>query len=64
MNKTVNKVTVDSGNAKVTVTMTDKSQRTADAVIVTVPLGILKEGSITFDPALTTAQQDAINRTG
>ncbi len=33
-------------------------------VIVTVPLGVLKAGSITFDPPLPAAKQDAIQRIG
>lgn len=32
--------------------------------IVTVPLGVLKAGTITFDPPLPTAKQDAIERIG
>jgi monoamine oxidase len=32
----------------------------ADAVIVTLPLGILKQGNVIFDPALPQAKQDAI----
>jgi monoamine oxidase len=31
-------------------------------VVVTVPLGVLKEGDITFDPPLSSARQDAIGR--
>ena len=37
---------------------------TADAVIVTVPLGVLKAGAITFAPALPAAKQAAIHRIG
>ena len=33
-------------------------------VIVTVPLGVLKAGTITFDPPLPAAKQDAIRRIG
>ena len=36
----------------------------ADYVIVTVPLGVLKEGSITFDPPLSQAKQNAIKAAG
>lgn len=35
-----------------------------DAVIVTVPLGVLKAGSIAFDPVLPTAKTKAIERLG
>jgi monoamine oxidase len=37
---------------------------TADRVIVTVPLGVLKAGTITFDPPLPQAKRDAIERLG
>ena len=52
----------------VTVTGTDGSGVTrsfaADHVIVTVPLGVLKAGSITFSPALSSAKQEAITHAG
>ena len=34
------------------------------AAVVTVPLGVLKAGSITFAPALPDEKQDAIDRMG
>lgn len=37
---------------------------TADAVLVTVPLGVLKAGVIAFDPPLPAAKQRAIERLG
>ncbi|EHB49764.1 Polyamine oxidase [Mycolicibacterium rhodesiae JS60] len=37
---------------------------TADRVIVTVPLGVLKAGAITFDPPLPEAKRNAIERLG
>jgi monoamine oxidase len=37
---------------------------TADRVIVTVPLGVLKAGTITFDPPLPEAKRNAIERLG
>eukprot|EP00873_Tetraselmis_striata_P017813 jgi/Tetstr1/438077/TSEL_026702.t1 len=36
----------------------------ADAVLVTVPLGVLKRGAIAFDPPLPAAKQDVIQRLG
>ncbi len=36
----------------------------ADAVLVTVPLGVLKENIITFDPPLPEEKQSAIDRLG
>eukprot|EP00299_Pterocystis_sp_00344_P013724 c6755_g1_i2.p1 GENE.c6755_g1_i2~~c6755_g1_i2.p1 ORF type:complete len:488 (+),score=125.32 c6755_g1_i2:49-1512(+) len=43
---------------------TSESSYTADKVIVTVPLGILKKGSITFSPALPDSKVSAISRLG
>lgn len=40
------------------------AESTADRVIVTVPLGVLKAASIVFDPPLPTAKQAAINAIG
>jgi polyamine oxidase len=37
---------------------------TADVVLITVPLGVLKEGSITFTPPLNMERQGAIDRRG
>jgi monoamine oxidase len=48
-----------SGDA-VTVTTANGSQLTADYVIVTVPLGVLKQGSIRFEPPLPADKQEAI----
>ena len=36
----------------------------ADAVVVTVPLGVLKSGTVTFHPALPEWKQQAINSLG
>jgi monoamine oxidase len=36
----------------------------AEAVLVTVPLGVLKENVITFDPPLPEEKQSAIERLG
>ncbi len=36
----------------------------ADAVVVTLPLGVLKRGSVTFDPPLPPSKQRAIERLG
>jgi monoamine oxidase len=41
-----------------------KRSWTADAVIVTVPLGVLKSGHIIFDPPLSLEKQQAIARLG
>ncbi|MGB0383938.1 MAG: flavin monoamine oxidase family protein [Ardenticatenaceae bacterium] len=43
---------------------TTSAELTADRVVITVPLGVLKAGSITFEPALPAEKQDAIKRIG
>ncbi|WP_445166451.1 flavin monoamine oxidase family protein [Mycolicibacterium sp. Dal123E01] len=43
---------------------TSQGTVTADRVIVTVPLGVLKAGTVTFDPPLPQAKQGAIERLG
>ena len=49
----------------VTVTHSDSTEEsTADRVVVTVPLGVLKAASIDFDPPLPTVKQAAINAIG
>jgi|GEM_PF-130629 len=42
--------------------MTERGTYEADAVLVTVPLGVLQAGNITFDPPLPTAKQAAMSR--
>lgn len=43
---------------------TDKGEFTADRVLVTLPLGVLKSGHVTFTPALPAKKQQAIERLG
>ncbi|BBY62474.1 flavin monoamine oxidase family protein [Mycolicibacterium helvum] len=43
---------------------TSQGTVTADRVIVTVPLGVLKAGSVTFDPPLPEAKRHAIEKLG
>lgn len=50
-------------NTSVTVS-TNKGDFTADAAIVTLPLGVLKSGRVVFAPKLPAAHQNAINRLG
>jgi polyamine oxidase len=47
----------------VTVT-TDRDEFSADRVVVTLPLGVLKAGAVTFDPPLPNAKQQSIRRLG
>ena len=48
----------------VTITLGNGETLSADHVIVTVPLGVLKAGSIAFDPPLPAPKQQAISRIG
>eukprot|EP00128_Syssomonas_multiformis_P006575 Colp12_sorted_trinity150504_noHs@16774 len=54
---------VDYSDSVVTLA-TNKGAITADVVIVTVPLGVLKKASVAFNPPLPSAQLAAINRVG
>jgi monoamine oxidase len=56
--------TIDTGSEQVVVTHADGETITADAVIITVPLGVLKAGTITFTPALPAAHATAIDTLG
>ncbi len=50
--------------ARVELTVAGARSAAFDAVIVTVPLGVLKKGSIRFDPPLPEEKADAIRRLG
>ncbi len=54
---------VDVGSGSVTVTSTG-GDTLADAVVVTLPLGVLQAGSVEFAPALPPAKLAAIDRLG
>jgi monoamine oxidase len=56
---TVVKGVTDKGSS-VSVTLANGTELTADYVIVTVPLGVLKEGAIKFSPPLPADKQAAI----
>jgi monoamine oxidase len=43
---------------------TNRGEMTADFVIVTVPLGVLQNGHLTFNPTLPAAKREAIRRLG
>jgi monoamine oxidase len=63
----VARVRVDGGDGEtphVVVETTDGSTFEGSHVIVTVPIGVLKAGSISFEPRLPTAKQGAIERVG
>ena len=55
---------IDHGPAGVSITAADGSTARFEAAVVTVPLGVLKAGSIAFAPALPDWKQDAIERLG
>jgi monoamine oxidase len=55
---------VEWAGAKAVITMKDGSSLTADQVLVTVPLGVLKADAITFDPPLPQPKTAAIARLG
>ena len=50
--------------SKVQVTLQSGITLEADAVVCTIPLGVLKEGSVTFDPPLPLPKQLAIQQLG
>ena len=54
---------VDWNNLPVRV-KTDKTEFTADRVLVTLPLGVLQSRSVQFAPALPATQQNAISKLG
>ena len=54
---------IDYSGSRVSVTDIHGNTYTADRVIVTVPLNILKSGSITFSPALPASKTDALAKT-
>lgn len=55
---------IDYGGDVVQVTNTQGRQQSFDAVVVTVPLGVLKKGRIAFTPPLPRAKQHAIEVLG
>jgi monoamine oxidase len=51
---------ISQAGDSVTITTANGTELTADYVIVTVPLGVLKRGSIGFEPPLSADKQVAI----
>ena len=67
LNQTVSRISIQqdtSTQAPAQVTTTDGEIFEGSRVIVTVPLGVLKAGTITFDPPLPASKQDVIERIG
>jgi polyamine oxidase len=66
-NEVISVMLTENGNYAVTSNngiTSQASQLIADAVIITVPLGVLKSRSIAFSPELSAAKQEAIDRIG
>ncbi|HLP87123.1 MAG TPA: FAD-dependent oxidoreductase [Nostocaceae cyanobacterium] len=57
----VKRIDYQNGGVKI---FTNKGTFTADKVIITLPLGVLKTGTIEFNPALPSRKQTAINKLG
>jgi monoamine oxidase len=60
-NKIVTRINIGAKSVEI---LTENEAFYADAVIITVPLGVLKKNKIIFDPPLPNDKQDAINRLG
>ncbi|KAG0275287.1 hypothetical protein BGZ95_008959 [Linnemannia exigua] len=57
----VDRIEYNESNVKIS---TNKGQFTADVVLVTLPLGVLKSGAVTFSPPLPERKKTAIKRLG
>ena len=55
---------ISHGEDGVTVSVAGREPLMFDAVVVTLPLGVLKVGSVRFEPPLPEAKQEAIERLG
>ena len=67
LNQTVSRISIQqdpSTQPPVQIETADGKIFEGSHVIVTVPLGVLKAGTITFDPPLPTSKQDVIERIG
>jgi monoamine oxidase len=62
--RTENRHTPEIDEAPVTITCADGEIIQADAVVVTVSLGVLKSGGITFEPELPDRKKEAVSRLG
>jgi monoamine oxidase len=61
LGQTVRRIAWDAAGAQVA---TDSAVYSGDRVVVTLPLGVLKTGAVTFDPGLPAAQRRAIAALG
>ncbi len=55
---------IQYGDDEVTLTLNSDQTQTYDAVVVTVPLGVLKRGEIRFEPSLPESRLESIERLG
>lgn len=64
LNKVVRNVKIDDKRGKVLIRTMDRKQVIADAVIVALPIGVLKSGNVIFDPRLSTDWYKAVENIG
>jgi monoamine oxidase len=64
LNAEVTRIDYPANQSLVTVTTKSGAQHSANHVIVTVPIGVLKAGTITFNPPLSSQKLGAIQRMG
>ncbi|XP_060068174.1 uncharacterized protein LOC132548334 [Ylistrum balloti] len=64
LNQIVRQIRIDSDKKKVIVRTKDLKQLTADLVVVAVPIGVLRNKAILFDPVLPTEWYKAIKELG
>ena len=63
-NAIVSRVSYSDDDDSVLVVTDDGTEYAANCAVITVPLGCLKAGDITFDPPLDSDREAAINRVG
>lgn len=61
LNQVVQKISYGANGVTI---QTNKGSFTAERVVITLPLGVLKKGSVQFNPPLPAAKQKAIGRLG
>lgn len=64
LNKVLRNIKVDVNRGKVLVRTTDRKQIVADAVVVALPIGVLKSDSVIFDPRLDDKWYKAVDSLG
>ena len=64
LKKVLRHIKIDHDKKKVLIRTTDRKQTVADAVIIALPIGVLKSGTIMFEPPLEEEKYKAIQRLG